>query len=187
MLSNRKFKVFLNGEASKYRYLQNGLPQGSVLSPVLFNAYTADIVETTARKFIYADDIALVAQADSFITIESILNQDLNNLHNYLNKWHLTVNPNKTVALALHLNNRESKRKLDIKINGNAIPNEEYPRYLGVKIDRALTFKNHLEGVKNKIKTRNNIISKLAGTSWGSNAAVLRTSALALVYSVAEY
>jgi len=74
---NRKFKVFSNGEASKYRYLQNGLPQGSVLLPVLFNAYTADIVETTPRKFIYADDIALVTQAETLDTVQSILNRDL--------------------------------------------------------------------------------------------------------------
>jgi len=50
-----------------------------------------------------------------------------------------------------------------------------------------LTFKKHLEGLKNKLKTRNNIISKLAGSTWRSNATVLRVSALALVYSVAEY
>jgi hypothetical protein len=41
------------------------------------------------------------------------------------------------------------------------------PKYLGIKLDRALNFKQHLEDVKNKLKTRNNIISKLAGTSWG--------------------
>lgn len=86
MLSNRKFKVFLNGETSKYRYLQNGLPQGSVLLPMLFNVYTADIVETTARKLIYADDIALVAQAESLDTVQSILNRDLFNQQNYFNK-----------------------------------------------------------------------------------------------------
>jgi len=61
MLLNRKFKVFLNDKASKYRYLQNGLLQGSVLSPMLFNIYISDITETIARKFMYADEIALVA------------------------------------------------------------------------------------------------------------------------------
>jgi len=83
MLSDRKFKVFLNGKASKYRYLQNWLPQGSVLLPVLFNIYISDITETTARKFMYADDIALVAQADTLESVETILNRDLNKLHIY--------------------------------------------------------------------------------------------------------
>lgn len=50
MLSNRKFKVFLNGKASKHRYFQNGLPRVSVILPVHFNIYTSDITETTARK-----------------------------------------------------------------------------------------------------------------------------------------
>ncbi|KAL4153411.1 hypothetical protein QTP88_001244 [Uroleucon formosanum] len=141
MLSDRKFKVHINGKESKYKYLQNGLPQGSVLSPVLFNVYTSDFVNTTLRKFMYADDVGLVAQADSFEKLEEILNENLSIIH----------------------------------------------KYLGIKLDRTLTFKQHLEGIKNKLKTRNNIISKLAGTSWGCRANILRTSALALVYSTAEY
>jgi len=56
-----------------------------------------------------------------------------------------------------------------------------------VKFDRTLTYNQHLESVKNKLKTRNNIIAKPAGTSWGCSTSVLQTSALALVYSVAEY
>jgi hypothetical protein len=63
----------------------------------------------------------------------------------------------------------------------------DVPKYLGIKLDRILTYNQHLEDVKNKLKTRNNIINKLAGTSWGCRANVLRISALALVYSVAEY
>ncbi|XP_025407513.1 uncharacterized protein LOC112681475 [Sipha flava] len=65
--------------------------------------------------------------------------------------------------------------------------NDDASKYLGIKLDRTLTYNQHLEDVKNKLKTRNNIISKLAGTSWGCRANVLRISALALVYSVAEY
>lgn len=74
LLSNRKYNVLLNGAASRYRYLQNGLPQGSVLSPILFNVYTSDIVDSISRKFIYADDIALVAQAKDLSKVEAILN-----------------------------------------------------------------------------------------------------------------
>lgn len=102
ILSNRKFKVFLNDKASKYIYLQNEWSQGSVLSPVLFNVYTSNITETTARKLMNADDIALVAQANTLETVETTLNQNLNKLHNYFKRWYLTLNLNKTVAMAFH-------------------------------------------------------------------------------------
>jgi len=64
---------------------------------------------------------------------------------------------------------------------------DDATKHLGIELDRALTFNQHLEDVKRKLKTRNNIIGKLAGTSWGCRANVLRISALALVYSVTEY
>lgn len=64
----------------------------------------------------------------------------------------------------------------NIKIGNDPIPNKKCPKYHGIKIDRALTFKKHLEVVKNKLKTQNNIITKLVGTGWGSKAAVLQTS-----------
>lgn len=74
------------------------------------NIYTADIIKTTA--FIYTDNIALIAEADTLDTVETILNRDLN----------------KTVAL--DLNNKEANRKLDIKIDSNVVPNEKCSRYL---------------------------------------------------------
>ena len=61
------------------------------------------------------------------------------------------------------------------------------PKYIGVTLDRSLTYKTHTEHVSDNVKSRCNIFGKLAGTDWGAPAAVLRTSTIALVYSVAEY
>lgn len=77
--------------------------------------------------------------------------------------------------------------KPEITFRGQVLPYCSTPKYLGITLDRTLTFKQHLSNVAAKVKTRNNILQKLAGTSWGANAQVLRTTALALSYSVAEY
>lgn len=54
ILYNRNFKVHFNSEIGKKKVIQNGLPQGSVLSPFLINVYTTDIINTSSRKFTYA-------------------------------------------------------------------------------------------------------------------------------------
>ena len=61
------------------------------------------------------------------------------------------------------------------------------PVYLGVTLDRSLTFGPHLKNVAEKTSKRVNIIRKLTGVNWGANFMTLRTSVLALVYSAAEY
>lgn len=116
LLSNRKYNIFLNGVASRHKYLQNSLPRDLCYHRFSLTVYTSYIVDTISRKFIYADDIALVAQAKDFTKVEDILNQDLINLQHYFTKWHLTFNPNKTVAIALHLINQEAQRELKLKI-----------------------------------------------------------------------
>jgi len=105
----------------------------------------------------------------------------------YFNSWYLRMNTTKSVSTVFHLNNREAHRRLKINIDGTALPTEENPKYLGVTLDRQLTYKRHLEGVSRKIGKRNCILRKLAGTTWGASQTLLRTSSLALCYSVAEY
>ena len=61
------------------------------------------------------------------------------------------------------------------------------PKYLGVTLDRTLSYKQHCRNTKQKVSARNNILRKLTGTSWGASPMVLRTSALGLCVSVAEY
>jgi len=130
----------------------------------------------------YADDVGLIAEAVTFEELVNILNEDLGKVHTFFKFWHLTLDPGKLASIVFHLNNREVSKKLNLVVSGNTIPTENAPKYLGIKLDRTLTFKQHLEEVKDKLKTRNNVISKLTGTSWGCRANVLRISS-----SVAEY
>lgn len=83
MLSERRYQVSLDGATSKVRVLQNGLPQGSVLAPLLFNLYTADIPKTSGKKFIYADDVAITTQAVTFTELEERFNNDFQILQSY--------------------------------------------------------------------------------------------------------
>ena len=85
-----------------------------------------------------------------------------------------------------HLNNREAKRELNVYNNGNLLPSCPVPTYLGVKLDRLLTFRHHLEALRKELSTRVALLKRLAGSGCGAGAKTLCIS-LSLVYSTAEY
>ncbi|KAL3281617.1 hypothetical protein HHI36_004823 [Cryptolaemus montrouzieri] len=109
MLSDRRLRVFIGEKSSRFNTLNDGLPQGFVLAPLLFNLYMSDIPETSSTKFIYADDIALVFRHYDFETIEHTLTSALDILNIFFEKWRLCPNPSKTEVSCFHLNNHEKE------------------------------------------------------------------------------
>jgi hypothetical protein len=76
---------------------------------------------------------------------------------------------------------------MDIQFAGTGVQHVDYPKYLGVTLDRSLTYNPHLTKTGKKVAARVYLVRKLAGTNWGASAETLRTASLALVYSTAEY
>ena len=111
----------------------------------------------------------------------------MSTLSSYLQTWRLKFSHTKTVTTAFHLNNREAKRELKVNNNGRLLPLCPTPTYLGVKLDRSLTFCHHLVALRKKISSRITSLRRLMGLRWGAGAKTLRIVTLSLVYSAAEY
>ena len=155
MLSNWSFVVRTSdGQRSRLRIVTNGVPHGSVLSLMLFNIYICDLPETTSRKYGYADDLAILLRRQSWKDMEEGLNEDMTILVDYLRKWRLRLSIGKTVSAAYHLNNREAKRELDVFVDNKRLVFQQAPKYLGVRLDRMLNYKHHLEEVAGEVTPR---------------------------------
>ena len=85
------------------------------------------------------------------------------------------------------LHNKEAKRTLKVKWNRTYLENTLDPKYLSVTLDQTLSYKQHIHNTNMKVTTRNNLLRKLSSSKWGTSASSIRTTALALSYSVAEY
>ena len=107
MLESRRFFVVLNGKKSRWRRQRNGLPQGSLLAPMLFNIYTnVQPIHADSRSFIYADDLCIAFQENDFSNIEASLTSTLSSMTTYYDRNQLRANPSKIQVCAFHLRNR---------------------------------------------------------------------------------
>ena len=116
------------------------------------------------------------------------MSRDIQLLEHYFRQWYLKMNTSKSISAYFHLNNREANETLKIQTANGTLPADKNRKYMGLTLDRSLTYRKHIYSVVQKLKERNNLLRKISGTTWrASQGDDVRTSALALCYSVAEY
>ena len=95
--------------------------------------------------------IYVTAQYPSVTEVEHTIGDALDELTTYYRSNSLRANPDKTQVTAFRLKNREAKRTLEVKWNNTDLENTPHPKYLGVTLDRTLSYKKHIHDTKMKV------------------------------------
>lgn len=144
-ITNRRFKVIINAEQSGTYNISAGVPQGSPLSPTLFNIYISDIPSLTYSQIaLFADDTALYTAHKDLLIGRDRLQEDLDTLTDWLNHWRIQINPDKCQSKMFSL--RRLRTIPPLQIDNSKIPWEtkKAVKYLGLQLDTKLTWKEHV-------------------------------------------
>ncbi len=152
-LFNRKQCVSLNGVMSDYKSITYGVPQGSILGPLLFILYINDIVNCSEHFIfiLFADDTNLFFSCKNILHLSNTVNLELDNLSAWFRSNKLSLNIKKTSYILFGSKHFNAFEPLNVSIDGQLLERVECTKFLGVFIDEKLNWKKHIDHVASKI------------------------------------
>ena len=185
-LKDRVQYVYLNGESSEQKPITCGVPQGSVLGPLLFLIYINDLpnISKVLDFYLFADDTNIYYEDVSLQILEKKINKELRNLYLWLSVNRLSLNIDKTNFVIFHPFNKPLKCNVTIKINNKSICEKKSIKYLGVLIDSTLSWKDHIFNITRKLSRAIGILYKLRPFV---TTKIMKNIYYALVYSHLVY
>lgn len=183
-LKNRTQRVVMEGQSSEWQNIGSGVPQGSVLGPLLFLIYINDITDDLKScPFIFADDTTLFEIVNNPGSSAEILNNDLTKISEWSDRWLVTMNPSKTRSMTFS-NKKEKENHPVLSMGGCNIKEVETHTHLGLTLQGNMSWKNHILLIYEKASKRLNMLKSLKYRIHRSTLTFLYKS---LIRSTMEY
>ena len=189
-LEDRRSCVEFENATSKYRRMQNGVPQGAVISPALFLVFINDILEELSEDVdasLFADDLALIVSDQNKERATKKMQTALTAIENWASNWSMQISVPKSEVTFFTNDPSESNYRPQVTLLGQHLQYQEHPVFLGVTFDQKLTFRKHVETLVKNLKIRSNVLKAIAGKDWGCCKEDLRLIFNGFIVSKAFY
>lgn len=162
-LSDRQQRVKLNNSFSSFQSVTHGVPQGSILGPLLFLLYVNDLTlpDDDSRLLLFADDTTLLVRSRNHQCLQTLAQNNLNLIGTWLNANRLACNVSKTHYMIFTLNTAVRASPFHLLLNGETLCPTSSTRFLGVIIDNRLRWDAHINLICSKISKCIGVIRKL--------------------------
>ena len=156
--------MLINGELSDYRAITHGVPQGSILGPLLFNIYINSLSNSVekARVILYADDAVLSCAASTAFELQAILACELNKVCEWYAANRLTINAKKTrLMLAGSKTKLSSFDDVELKMKNAKVERVQSCKYLGITMDAHWTWRPYISNLIKKLGHRVSVFNRI--------------------------
>ena len=186
-LRGRTATCFYNGVESDSVVIRQGVPQGSVLSPTLFNAYVAGYPHTADLCTSYADDFTASASHPDVREATATMAKHAEDVEAWANERELQISAQKSTVTLFTPQTQQGRVHPLIPVGGDVLPLEKYPKILGVTFDPHFHFHKHVEEIEEQAKKRLTLLKALTGTSWGQQKETIIATYKSLIESIFSY
>ena len=191
-LSDRTIQVRVGGTLSRVADVDEGTPQGTVMSPLFYILMTNDFPVEDPRlggcgSCLFADDAAAHRSGMEIQPIITSMQRYLNKIDVYSQTWGFRISTSKTVCVLFTRNPRIEARQPPLSIGGNVLSYVKSVKFLGVMFDSRLNWAEHVTYISDKCTDRINLMLKITGQRWGGGKRVLLTLYKALILSLFDY
>ena len=170
-LQNRTQRVVVDGEESSERPVTSGVPQGSVLGPLLFLLYINDLADGYSNLYMFADDTTLLYNSvakrteitDKREETAKRINEDLQKVREWVQMWKMEVSAEKSQAMILTRTRNTGKEPPELRYDEKAVPYADEVRLLGVHFNTKLSWEAHTEKMLVKANRARSFLWKLKG------------------------
>ncbi|CAF4755691.1 unnamed protein product [Pieris macdunnoughi] len=160
-ITNRRQAVAVGSARSDFVHISSGVPQGSILGPLLYNAYLYDINSSIkdSNYLMFADDKKIYLKINKEGDCQKI-QADLNNLSNYYRQNRISVNTSKCVKITF----TRKKNKIDFSyhINNKSVKEVDCVRDLGIWLDYKMTYNNHIDTIVDKAYKQLGVVRRVS-------------------------